>query len=209
MPYTNKIKNYKENNVYHLYARGINKMDIFKDVDDYRFFIYLLKKYLTENFKEKKLIQGEEMYIPVNSVYGLVELQAYALMPNHFHILLKNVDGKGITMLMQRIMPQYTAFFNNKHKRQGPLIHGGTRAVRILNDNVHFHVLRYIHLNPLKAKLIKKPIDYEYSSYKNYLYNKSNSFVTVKEHLQRSTDWENIDKYAKDYKDYEESMKII
>jgi len=204
MPYKNKVRKSQSDSVYHLYGRGLGSFPIYYHADDYKLFLYLLKKYLTPGFKEIKIFRGEKVAVLANSVVGLVEVYCYCLMPTHFHMLVKNLETRGITELMRRVIAVYTNYFNTKYERQGQLIQGGYRAVLVTNDNQFVHISRYIHLNPVKAGLSEKVVDYPYNSYLNYLNRKLSSWLVLNERLLGATDYANIERYLKDFDDESE-----
>jgi len=201
MPYKNRIKIHKPDILYHIYGRGINHCELFSDHEDYIFFIYLLKKYLTKDFKESRIIAKKEVEIPANSVYGQMELYAYCLMPNHFHFLCKNLVDYGITEFSKRILSVYSGYFNEKIGREGSLIQGSFRAVPIISESQLIHVGRYIHLNPYKSEIVKESSEYKYSSLQNYINNRELPWLNLHPTLVQSTDWKHIDSYAKEIED--------
>lgn len=137
MPYKNKLKDFYENELYHTYARGVNKMNIFLTEADYKYFLRLLKKYLDPKYEENLAEQG--IFIaPVKTSFKEVELIEYCLMPNHFHILIRNIVENGITQFYRKLLSSYSIYFNKKHGREGPLIQGGYRAVHIVQKNKGF-----------------------------------------------------------------------
>jgi len=209
MPYKNTLKVLAPNCYYHLYGRGVNKMDIFSDKEDYRLFAYQFKKYLTPDFKETRLFKGQKIQLAVNSVADQVHLYAFCLMPNHFHLLVKNIEKEGVSKLMRRVLTGYSSYFNNKQGRQGPLIQGSYRAVNVGTGEQFIYVSRYIHLNPVNAGLVKKAKDYEYTSYKNYLEKKKFAWLKLNEQLLLSTDYRNIESYCKDISEDVNSGIII
>jgi putative transposase len=176
---------------YHLYNRGIDKRIIFKLKNDYERFIMLL--YISNSNSEKtfrldNLINHlhktfEEIMI-LDKGNPLVSVGAWCLMPNHFHILVKQeVDG-GITKFMKKLGTGYAMFFNIKYQRQGALFGGPFKSKLIgVDDNYMKHLFAYIHLNSLDIKFsgwekeIKKSSpemknfleSYPYSSYPDYL----------------------------------------
>ncbi|MBU1256253.1 transposase, partial [Patescibacteria group bacterium] len=79
----------------------------------------------------------------------------YCLMPNHFHLLLRQETENGISSHLKEFQNSYTRYFNLRHNRTGPLFSTQFKAVRIENENQFLHVSRYIHLNPYSSKLIK------------------------------------------------------
>ncbi|MBU4380702.1 transposase [Candidatus Parcubacteria bacterium] len=198
MPYKNRCKTHKPDITFHIYGRGINRCEMFLDHEDYIFFIYLLKKYLTKDFKESRIIAKKEVEIPANSVFGQLELYAYCLMPNHFHILCKNLVDYGIKEFSKRILSVYAGFFNEKYSREGPLIQGCYRAVPIITEAQLIHVGRYIHLNPYKSGIVGGSSEYKYSSLQNYINNRDLPWLNLHPTLVQSTNWSKIDSYAKE-----------
>jgi len=209
MPYKNRVKVIGTNTYYHAYARGINKMRIYKENADYIYFLYLLKKYLTKDFKEKKEVYGKEVELPVNGVYGQVELNVYSLMPNHFHLLLLNKEMGGMTNLMRRVLTSYTSYFNSKYQRQGPLIQGNYRVVAIRNTPQLITTGIYIHINSLKDGLVKRVSDYPYCSYKYYWGGKKCRWLVPNKEIKESTDYKNFKRYLKDESVIEYSNTVI
>lgn len=90
-------------------------------------------------------------------------------MPNHFHLLLKQVADNGISEFIGKISNGYTKYFNTKHNRVGPLLQGAFKAVPIETDEQLLHLSRYIHLNPFVTELSKDLNTYKYSSYREYM----------------------------------------
>lgn len=120
MPSKNIVKQYIEGGIYHTYNRGVEKRDIFLDKEDYEFFLFLLKTYL-QNPKDamKGLnpfsIQHRESAIKQGAFYNQVELLAFALMPNHYHLLIKIHDPAALPSFMKSVMTIYVMYFNKKY----------------------------------------------------------------------------------------------
>lgn len=164
MPALNSIKIYTPDTYYHVYNRGLNKDFLFRDHQDYSFFLKLLRRYLDPSYRPS-------LNETIRPSYATdIDLIAYCLMPNHFHLLLyQKDDEKSLELLNRSLMTAYVMYYNQKYKRIGPLFQGRYRASLIDNDPYLYHISRYIHLNPLD---IKKPYQsYEYSSYRYYLRN--------------------------------------
>jgi putative transposase len=142
MPSRNIIREFAPDQYYHVYNRGVEKRIIFHDEQDYTVFLGLLKKYLTGERQDKNNRH------PVNALTHKVELLAYCLMPNHFHLLLYQPDEQGVTQLVRRVATGYAMYFNNRYKRVGALFQGKYKASVINKDAYLDHVSRYIHLNP-------------------------------------------------------------
>lgn len=174
MPHKHTIRVFVENGIYHVYNRGVEKRDIFLDDQDYRVFLHLLKFYLSplsinikhplSNLPNYTLIRPR----PLANLGGKVDLFAYCLMPNHFHLLIKQSTINGMTQLLRRLITTYSMYFNKRYKRVGYLFQGRYKAALIIEDSYLLHLSRYIHLNP--AELIRSNlVSYPYSSYAYYL----------------------------------------
>lgn len=165
MPSRNVQKQDVSESYYHIYARGINKQSIFQDHRDYKYFIALFERYLSN---EKKL---DKVGIPYPNFSQDIELMAYCLMGNHFHMLIYQVNQGAMSRLMKSIMTSYSRYFNLKYKRTGALWEETYKASRIDADNYLAHISRYIHLNP------RSWLYYKYSSIGFYLGNDSSEWI--------------------------------
>jgi putative transposase len=111
----------------------------------------------------------------------LVEILAFVLMPNHFHLILKQKKTDGIAKFMQKIGTGYTMYFNKKYERVGSLFQGKFKAVLIENEAHYIHLPSYIHLNPIElmnyrgstsigvVEKMKFLENYQWSSYPDYI----------------------------------------
>ena len=185
MPSRNLIREFEENAYYHVYNRGVEKRTIFLDDQDYTVFLGLLKKYLlgVQTSKTNRHL--------VKRIDDQVQLLAYCLMPNHFHLLLHQTSSSGVSTLMRRVATGYSMYFNNRYNRVGSLFQGTYKASRINADAYLHHISRYIHMNPDNYQV------WPYSSYKNYL-------------GQRKQDWLQpeavLDIFYNDPKQYQEFL---
>lgn len=161
---------------YHLYARGFEKSTTFRDqADNDRFVesLYLLNSANSQNIRDARKqveILGLTSVWEIERGDALVDIGAYCLMPNHFHILVKEIDedGKGVSRFMQKLMTSYTMYFNKRYDRTGSLFSSSFKAKHITDDNHLKYLFAYIHLNPLELKN-KKLEKYKHSSYLDYL----------------------------------------
>jgi putative transposase len=103
-------------------------------------------------------------------------LHAYVLMDNHFHLLIETPLGN-LNKLMQNINTSYTVWINKKYRRSGHLFQGRYKAILVDKDNYLLALSRYIHLNPVKAGIAEFPKQYCWSSYKEYIYNKTTTLI--------------------------------
>lgn len=137
------------NEFYHIYNRGTDKRLIFLDEGDYQRFCKLL--YLCNG--QKKIVFRD---VPIGSTYGyergetFVDIGAYCLMPNHFHLLLREKIQDGVSIFMQKLSTAYSMYFNTKYNRSGGLFEGIFKAKHIDNEAYFNYVYSYIHLNPVK-----------------------------------------------------------
>ena len=168
---------------YHLYNRGTEKRNIFTSRADRDRFLALL--YLANQDEPVDLkLQGRTLLeIAKKTGAPLVEIVAYCLMPNHFHLLIRELEEGGISKFMQKIMTGYTMYFNKWHGRSGSLFQGKFKATYVVNDRYLRYLISYIHLNPIKliepkwkeigitdkTRAEKYLETYTYSSYLDYL----------------------------------------
>lgn len=157
MPAKNRVKQYHTNAYYHVFNRGAGKQLIYKEYSDYTFFIFLLKKYLS---KKHALQKGKP------NLYTKVKVASYCLMPNHFHLLIKQKNKYGMTKLMRRISTVYAMYFNNKYEHSGHLFQDVYKAVHIKNEKQFRNVVKYIHDNP--AEIVNPIEKYRWSSLRYY-----------------------------------------
>ncbi len=98
-----------------------------------------------------------------------VDIVAYCLMPTHFHFVLKQLKDNGISTFIGNILNSYTRYFNTKHNRKGPLWEARFKNALVDTDEQLLHLTRYIHLNPVTAYLVDKPLGWSASSYREFL----------------------------------------
>lgn len=132
---------------YHVTARGNEQKEIFKSrADREQFLAYL------ESASER---------------YGAV-IHAYCLMDNHYHLLLETPAGN-LAQIMRHVGGAYTTYFNVKRRRAGHLFQGRYKAILVDKDEYALELSRYIHLNPVRARLVAWPEEYMWSSYRSYV----------------------------------------
>ncbi len=164
---------------YHVYNSGVALQPTYSTKRDYERFLLCLSYYRFNNlpFKLSRLLQipNEERESVIASLEKTndktVEIIAFCLMPNHFHILVQQLAEGGISKFMRQITDSYTRYFNTKSDRVGPLFQGAFKAVHVENDDQLIHLSRYIHLNPLVSYIVREPdfLEYPWSSFRNYI----------------------------------------
>ncbi|MDJ0734586.1 MAG: transposase [Nostocaceae cyanobacterium] len=153
---------FQAGNYYHIYNRGNNREAIFFEHQNYLFFLGLI---------EKHLINKD------------VEIVAYCLMPNHYHLLIYlNTDN--LSNLMQAFVLAYTKAINKRFNRVDSLFQGRFQATHIDSEEYLLNLSRYIHLNPVRANLVKSPQEWEFSSYCEYIFPHNNERIKVDRVLQ-------------------------
>jgi len=140
---------------YHIINRGVNRGIIFRDVDDYEYFLELLSLH--------------------SKTYGIT-IHNYCLMSNHYHLLLE-ITQSNLSKFMRQINGNYAIYFNKKYKRSGHLWQGRFKSWYITDEAYLYTLMLYIEQNPLKAKMVKNVEDYPYSSAYHFLSNEPNALL--------------------------------
>lgn len=179
MPHKHTIKTFVAGSFYHVYNRGVNKNDIFHDDQDYRVFLHLLKYYLSpiETLEKTHPLLEDILDVsivrprPLSNLEKEVDLVAYCLMPNHFHLLLRQHTVDGMTRLMRRLSTTYALYMNKRYHRVGYLFQGRYKGAIINEEPYLLHLSRYIHINPLDLQGMTRTnlVNYSYSSYSYYI----------------------------------------
>lgn len=181
---------------YHLYSRGVDKRIIFLDDNDRKRFVRLL--FLCNGSKPLvyKTIQG----LPLDKIDvgdKLVAIGAYALMPNHFHLLIKEITENGVVKFMSKLLTSYSMYFNKKYERNGTLFGSEFKSEHLDSDEYLKYIFAYIHLNPVKiiypkwrdggefdlVKIKEFLAEYEFSSYKDYIGIKRESGIILNKNV--------------------------
>ena len=173
--------------VYHIFNKSIAKYVIFNNNGEFLRFLNVIRYYQhdkpgVEFSHFVRYLDSNKEFINLGDVFKnkkkLVEIIAYCLMPTHFHLVLKQLIDGGVSIFMNNIQNSYTRYFNIKHRRMGPLWASRFKSVLASSDEHLLQLTRYVHLNPVEAKIVKKPQDWEMSSYKEYLLkNKSKAAI--------------------------------
>jgi len=169
MPAKNTLKTYVDDSYYHIYNRGVEKRVIFQDDKDYKVFLSYLQFYLTEPLggESPKSFPSQVLLNHTKNI----KLLAYCLMPNHFHLFIKQGEKDSINHFMRSLLTRYSMYFNKRYTRVGSLFQGPYKAAYIANEMQYLYLSKYIHRNPLSMSNYTSInlVDYPYSSYRNYL----------------------------------------
>jgi len=139
--------------IYHVITRGNNRQRVFRDEHDRSTYLKKLSYYCLD--KE-------------------VELLCYCLLGNHIHLLMETPRGN-LSKMMQPFQTSYTVYFNRRHGTTGHVFEQRYKAFLVDKDSYLLQVSRYIHLNPVGSKIVERPQDYQWSSYRGYLVRKIES----------------------------------
>lgn len=172
---------FSEGEYYHLYSRGVEKRPIFLDAQDYRRFETLLYSANSDTSVHLSNYQGKAL-LDIPRGEPLVAIGAWCLMPNHFHLLIKEITPDGISTFLQKLLTGYSMYFNKKYSRTGSLFERKFNARHLDTDQYLSYQYAYIHLNPIgiidagwkvknltdKAAAKKFIKNYAHSSYMDY-----------------------------------------
>ncbi len=130
---------------YHVYNRGADKRQTFLDVDDYWRFIHGMPDFNDAN----PAIHPRDRVAEVQPRRPVVQVAAFCLMPNHFHMLVRQLHDGGITLFMRKLSTGYTMYFNKRYERSGVLFQGRYKAKHVADQQYLAHLTHYIHANPI------------------------------------------------------------
>ncbi len=205
------MKKFYLNNIYHVFNKSIANYPIFKSDENSIRFLKTLDYYNNENIiiNLSRFLENNSDFTPnlfkINE-NSLVKILGYCIMPDHYHILVKILKEECLSKYINNVENSYTRFFNLKFNRKGPLWQSRFKSVRIRSNEQLLHVSRYIHLNPTTSSLVKKPEEWQFSSYQFYLNNK-----IIKEYLKEISTNNSLDykKFCENNIDYQRKLKII
>ncbi|MBI2338674.1 transposase [Candidatus Daviesbacteria bacterium] len=194
---------------YHLYNRGLEKQNLFTSNREFSRFIEAIFYYQIQNPKPKFSMRNGPKMFPVDESKKIVDILCYCLMPNHFHLLVRQIQKGGISEFMRKLSESTTKYRNIKYNRQGPLFQGAFKAVHIETDEQLIHVSRYIHLNPLVAFIVKDLKFYPWSSYLEYIALRNNPAVKKEMILSFFKSPKYYEKFVLDQASYGKELEMI
>ncbi|MDP2676647.1 MAG: transposase [bacterium] len=166
---------------YHIFNRGVRKENIFLETDDYIRILFLIL-YLQVPIPFRNIGRFVDLYkkrgyfLPRSEVDEVlenreVELCAFSLMPNHYHLLVHELKENGISSYLQRVQVAYAMYFNKKYRKSGYVFQGRFQSVHVQRDRQLSYLSAYIHLNARELKKWKnKEAAYPWSSYQDVVY---------------------------------------
>lgn len=207
MPSRYVLRDFKQGEYYHVANYGVDKRIIFTDDEDFRTFLYYLKVYLLPKETIAKMPNLPKRMLSKNRNVD-VQMLAYSLMPDHFHLMLQEKEPGGISLLMKQLSNAYTKYFNERHKRSGSLFEGPFKAAFVKNEDI-VQVVRYIHLNPFLGGLVDDPDKYRWSDFPTYTNSKEINISNSSIVLSRFNTPADYKHFVHNYMDYAEKVKTL
>ena len=162
---------FAQGHFYHIYNRGAGRQGIFREADNYLFFLRRLKQYARD----------------LN-----IALLAYCLLPNHYHLLVRQDGPEPAGLLPQRCCNSYVKAFNKRYERTGALFEDRYQAIAVDSEAYLLHLCRYIHANPVRHGLASQLEEWPYSNYPEWLGLRDGTLVDrafVQAHFQTAADY--------------------
>lgn len=195
------------NEYYHIYNRGVDKRPVFLDEEDYLKFIRGLKDFNNKSYYEERAAMVrkygfKELSSFLEKVEKVVQVLVYCLLPNHFHLILKQIMENGISNILHKIGTGFTNQFNKKYERSGSLFQGPFRAIHIETNDYLLWLSGYVNGNS-EIHGIGNAEEYRWSSYRNFLGLDDNDIISDKE-IILSQFWK-----LEKHKGYEKFVKTV
>ncbi len=163
---------------FHIYNRGVNKNEIF--------------------FSERNYLYFHQRMMNAHNP-AAVEIIVYCLMPNHFHFILRQLQPSAISDFLKDVCDGYVKAINNERSRSGHLFEGKYKMKHINSDEYLLHLSRYIHLNPVRAKLVSSAEEWLYSSCREYYGLQQSKMVSTKVVLEQFGSSKEYRKFIEEY----------
>ena len=206
--------------IYHVYNRSVSNLEIFSAKREFSRAFELLNFYRFEQllkFSKFKTLSSKNKnnYLEQIKKGGpMTEIYSYALMPDHYHLLLKQLKDDGIKKFISNFQNGFAKYFNIKNENRGSIFINPFKAKRVTSDEILLHVSRYIHLNPSTSYLI------EFEDLKNsprtsfpyYLEERKNDFITSEFILSlfgKSDKRNNYFNFVTNQADYQRKLRLI
>lgn len=203
--------------IYHVYNRSVGNLEIFSakreffrsfDLLNYYRFEQPLKfsKFKTLSWKNKKNYLEK-----IKKSSPLVEIYAYAIMPDHYHILLKQLKDQGIKNFISDFQNGFAKYFNIKNESRGSLFVNPFKAKRITSDQIFTHLCRYIHLNPVTSYLIKFESlkTHPMTSFPHYFGIEGKGLVNTEFLLKMFGSKDSYYKFVANQEDYQKKLRMV
>jgi len=210
-----------EGKIYHIFNKTVDKLRPFVESHLNELFIEILCYYRSVNIRTKfsryrQLANKARLKINQNislSDNFRVTVMAYCLMPNHFHLLIRQNYQNGISRYMADVINSFTRYLNIRNSRKGPLFLTQFKAVEVTTDEHLKHISRYIHLNPYSSHIVKSKNDlihYSFSSFRSYISEKPDVLIQNDKVMELfNFEKERCKKFVLMNADYQEQLEYL
>ena len=187
---------FETGSIYHLYNRGVRKINIYNNASDYLrwenllawclYYDYPYSRYLRRLADLKSLSRQETFRQMIESSFRYkhspIEILAYVEMPNHFHLVVEQMVDSGVSIFMKKISTAYSMYVNKKYDLSGAVFEGSYKTVQVVSDPQLTQLLLYVLRNPVEAKLVsnKSILQYKWCALKEYLYKDERRIVSLR-----------------------------
>ncbi len=178
---------YETDSYYHIYNRGAHSESIFFEDENYSYLVSLFKK----NAERYNII-----------------VAAYCLMPNHYHLVLKERHDGSISSFLKTTFNTYTQAINNRFGTSGTLFQGQAKTKEIATEAYCLRVIPYVHLNPVTAKLVNSPAAWEFSNYSEWIGKRRSTLIDSELRYSYFSSPQEYEIYVRDYQLDKESKKL-
>ncbi|MCK5591915.1 MAG: transposase [Candidatus Pacebacteria bacterium] len=199
---------------YHVYNRGVDKREIFQDEKDYLKFLRNLKDFNNKSYYEQRIQELESKKERGSFLFRkdkTVSIVAYSLLPNHYHLILKQLKDNGISNFMHKVGTSFTNFFNKKYNRSGRLFQGPYKTIHVNDNNYLLWLSGYVNGN-VEIHRIEKTKNYKWSSFNSFIEKGRNEILNDKDiilsQFKNSRDYKIfVDEVIKDSRKRKETLK--
>ena len=182
--------------------------DIFLDKQDYRVFLFYIYIYTHPSEEVADRFSDLPKRLKDKTLFDQVNLLGFSILPDHFHLLIRQIAKDAMPKLLKQVNNGYTAYFNHKYGRRGPVFAGRYKAVEV-NDASLVDLVRYIHREPVEKKLVNEINEYEWSSFKRYIGQESLLNFDINPIMSKIGTQEDIIRFHNDLVGYGISLQAI
>jgi len=181
---------------------------LFRDAQDHRVFLFYL--YIYTNPAEKLMQKFSDLpaRLREKSLEGKLEILAYTLLPDHFHLVVRQREADSLPRLMKQVVNGFTTYYNVKYKHHGPVFTGRYKAVEVPEQTLG-DVVRYLHREPMERGVIGNYGDYEWSSFRKYLNHEAFLDFNIHQVLDIFGTHEKLAEFTANKTDYDQSLNRI
>lgn len=195
---------------YHIFNRATFDLPIFAKKRDANLFLEAMEFYLQPNPPTRfSIYRKNRNSYKLNLEEKLVTIINYCLMPNHFHLTVRQELENGVQKFIQRLTNSYAHYFAFKYDKRGHIFEDKFKAIHIETNEQLIHLSRYIHLNPVTRFIVENPQDYTFSSYRIYLGKESLRFIDPIPVMNDFSSAKKYKEFVESQKDYQKALARI